>query len=93
MKPEYEVIATHMSEEGMFFAVKTEDKPGLVFSFENVHVARDEDGNEFLDFQHSILGKTDIKEDLTSYAEDLFVRLLTDNTDLNPEDLLPEHQL
>lgn len=95
MKFEYEIVATQMTEKGMYFGVKTKDYPELVFSFEEVHVATDENGNEFVDYSTSILGKHDIKEDskLSEYCQELFLHLLTENTDLNSEDLLPSHQL
>lgn len=93
MKFDYEIVATQMTEKGMYFGVKTADKPGLVFSFEEVHVAQDENGNEYVNYQTSILGKYDLEDDLTEYCEALFLHLLTENTDLNSEDLLPSHQL
>jgi len=90
----YTIIAAQEDEEyGAAVAVKTTDYPDLIFSFAKIHPGKDESGNSFIDYEGSILGKNDLNDDLNEYMNELFMCLLTENTDLNIEDLFPADQV
>jgi hypothetical protein len=90
---EYTLVAAQITEEGIYFGVQTKDYPDLVFSFERVRIIEDDSGNIAVDFVNTVHGKNEIETDLTEYQNRLMMQVLSENTDLKLEDLLPSHQL
>lgn len=94
MSFDYQIVASQMMENGACVAVETKDKPGLVFSFAEIREEQDENGNTYVNYVCSILGKRDLEDDdLVKYSESLFIHVFTENTDLNSEDLIPSTAL